>query len=360
MSKIAFVKVKQEKDGVQKAVKRAMELTSWKKYVTGNKIFLKINGISDQLVPGQCTSPWVVETVLKEVKMEFPKAEIKMGDADLAAAKQLNRAAKLWGILDIAEKYNAEFVNISDEETIMQNINGKILKRMLVSKSVLEADTIINLPILKSHCLTKLTCCLKNHWGLIPRGVRHNYHPLVNQVIGDINNYFKKTTYNLVDGTITMEGDAPRTGIPKITNVIFAGNDRVAIDTMAAKFMCLDPRKIDHIKFSEKMGVGSMKYEVIGDKFFTDKFVKARPNKQPIFLLEMNFRKVPILKEIIFKTKFFDVFAWGTRQYNSVIWYNSKGKKMAENVIYNTWYGQEFEKLWNRTGKTGKLPSNKF
>ncbi len=357
MSKVAFVKVKKGKVCVQDAVRKAMKLTEWKKYINGNKFFLKINGISDQLVPGQCTSPWVVESVIQKIKEGFPKAKIKIGDADLAAAKQLNKAAKLWGIIDIAEKYGIEFVNISDEEATMQQINGKILKEMLVSKSVLEADTIINIPIAKSHCLTKLTCCLKNHWGLIPRGVRHNYHLLVNQVIADINNYFKKTTYNVVDGTVTMEGDAPRTGTPKITNVIFAGSDRVAIDTVVAKFMGLEHKKIDHIILSEKMNVGSTKYEIIGDKFYIDKFAKPKPNRQPIFLLEMNFRKVPILRDIMFKTKLFDILAWGATQYNSIIWYNLKGKKMAEKIIYKTQYRKEFENLWEKTGKTGKLPA---
>ena len=35
MSKVAFVKVKHEKNGVQKAVKKSMRLASWKKYMKG-------------------------------------------------------------------------------------------------------------------------------------------------------------------------------------------------------------------------------------------------------------------------------------------------------------------------------------
>jgi hypothetical protein len=74
-SKVAFVKVKHEENGVQKAVIRAMKLANWKRYVRGKKIFVKINGISDQLVPGQCTSPWVIDAVLSELRKEFPKSK---------------------------------------------------------------------------------------------------------------------------------------------------------------------------------------------------------------------------------------------------------------------------------------------
>jgi len=355
MSKVAFVKVKHEKNGVQKAVRKAMNLTHWKRFIKGKNIFVKINGISDQLVPGQCTSPWVIEAVLSELKKEFPNANIKIGDADLAATKQLNRAAKLWGFIDLAENFDAKFVNISDEPMRKVSVDGKILKEFYISKSVEEADTIINLPVAKTHCLTLLTCCLKNHWGLIPRDVRHNYHTVADQVIADINHYFKKTTFNVVDATVSMEGDAPRTGTPKVTDVVLAGHDRVAVDTVVAKFMGFNPDEIHHIKNSEKMNVGEMKYELVGDEFFVTHFKRGRPNIQPIFLLEMNLRKVPILNWLIFKTKLFDFFAWGATQYNVNVWYPFIGKKFAEKIIYKTWYGNEFKELWERTNRTGKL-----
>ncbi|MEM3075954.1 MAG: hypothetical protein QW590_03960, partial [Candidatus Bilamarchaeaceae archaeon] len=68
MSDVVFVKLKSvTKEGVREAVHRAMDMGEWKKYIYGNKIFVKINGISDQLVPGQCTSPWVIDAVLEKL-----------------------------------------------------------------------------------------------------------------------------------------------------------------------------------------------------------------------------------------------------------------------------------------------------
>ena len=352
-SKVIFVKVEHEENGVQKAVKKVMELAQWKNFVKGKKIFVKINGISDQLVPGQCTSPWVIDAVLSEIRKEFPEAEIKMGDANLAAAEQLNRAARIWGFLDLAKKHNVEFVNISEDELAETDIGGKVFHNLLIPKVLLDADCIVNLPVAKTHCLTTITCCLKNHWGMVPR-FRHQYHLVANQAIADINNFFKKTVFNIVDATICMEGDAPRTGMPKIADAVFAGPDRVAIDAAVAKFMGFDPSKIEHLELAEKMGVGSRDYEIFGDEFQSMSF-KPPTNKQPVFFWEMGLRKVPLLNKLIFKTKVFSIFAWLATQYNVVWWYNRYGKKYAKDVIYNTWYENEFKDLWEKTGGTGKL-----
>ena len=347
MSKVAFVRVRHGEKGVQKAVKRAMKLANWRRFVKGRKIFVKINGISDQLVPGQCTSPWVIEGVLEELTKKLPKAKIYMGDANLAAAEQLNRAAKIWGFYEIADRYGVEFVNLSEQPLKKVDFKGKVLREMEVPKILLDVDCIVNLPVAKTHCLTLITCCLKNHWGLLPR-FRHQYHLVANQAIPDVNNFFRKTTFNVVDATIFMEGDAPRTGIPKVCDSIFAGHDRVAIDTAVATFMGFNPQEIEHIKNAEKMGIGEMKFKIIGDKFQTFEFKRPNPSKQPIFLLEMNLRKVPLINKLIFQTKIFDFFAWGATQYNTKVWYNLYGKRYAKQIIYGTWYGKEFKELWER------------
>jgi uncharacterized protein (DUF362 family) len=353
MSKVAFVKVKHEENGVHNAVWKAMELTDWKDYVKGDKIFVKINGISDQLVPGQCTSPWVIDAVLKKLREYKPKAKIYMGDANLAAAEQLEGSAKVWGVMDLAKKYNVEFVNLSKQPVVETEVNGKVLKKLSLPKILLDVDCILNMPVAKAHCLTDITCCLKNHWGLIPR-FRHQFHMIVNDAIADMNNFFRKTTYNVVDATICLEGNAPRTGVPKVCDVIFAGHDRVSIDTAAAKFMGFNP-KIPHILESEKRGVGETKYTIVGDKFYVDEFVKPEANKQPIFFWEMLMRKVPVANYLIFQTPIFRFFAWGATKYNTLWWYNLKGKKYAKEIIFNTWYGEEFKPLWERTGGKGTI-----
>ena len=350
MSKVVFLSIKNvSKEDVQKNVKKAMALGEWKKYIHGPKIFLKINGISDQVVPGQCPSPWVLEAVLQEVRGAYPNAEISLGDANLAAAKQLDKASILWGHRELAEKYGARFVNLSDDTFQEVPIDSKIMTKIPLPKTLLEADTILNIPVMKAHCMSLITCCLKNHWGMIPR-FRHQYHPVYDQFISDINRFFSKTKFNLVDGTVSMEGNAPRTGITKVCSVIFAGNDRVAVDYKVAQYMGFDPKNVKHIWTSERDGVGSTKnIKLVGDKFYVNPFKSPEPDKQPIFYWETRMRKIPGVKQILFDTPVFNLLAEVATFYNTNIWYNKYGKKYMREIM-QTPYAAEFGPIFEKHG----------
>jgi uncharacterized protein (DUF362 family) len=235
MSKVVVTKVNCEPEGVQKAVIKTLEALEWQSLLHGSKVFVKVNLISSEFVPGQCTSPLVLDGLFSALSKH--NCDITFGDADLAAAHQCNKAAEVWGHLKLAEKYGAKFQNLSEDETVKVPINGKIFKELDISRTVIEADSIISVPVLKTHCLTGLTCALKHFWGVVPR-VRHQYHVVVNDAIADINTLVKpKTAFTLVDGTIGMEGNAPRTGKPKVCDMILASTDPVATDAVAAKYM---------------------------------------------------------------------------------------------------------------------------
>lgn len=338
---VLFVKVKQMRGGVQKAVKVAM-LPMWKERVLkGNKVFIKVNLISSEYVPGQCTSPLVLDEVLNELTGRG--YDVTLGDADLAAARQCNKAANVWGHKKLAKKYGARFQNLSEDELIKVRLNGKIFKTLDIPKSVLEADSIVNLPVMKTHCLTGLTCSLKHFWGVVPR-VRHQYHLVVNDAIADITSFLKpKIAYTIIDGTIAMEGNGPRTGVSKVCNVILASTDPVALDALAAEYMGMSTPK--HVKAAAERGVGVLNCTLQGDKFEPNPFILPNPDKQPIFKWEMAFRK-SILKPIMFDTSMFEIFAWIATKYNSFWYYRREGRGYTEKIV-DTWYGQELARFLN-------------
>lgn len=334
MSKVSITKVSYEPMGVQKAVKRALNSIEWRGLLHGKKVFVKVNLISSEFVPGQCTSPLILDGLLSELSKH--DCDITFGDADLAASRQCNKAAKVWGHLKLAKKYDVRFKNLSDDEMIKVAINGKIFKELDVPRTIVEADSIINVPVLKTHCLTKLTCALKHFWGVVPR-VRHQYHLVVDDAIADINTLTRpKLSFNLVDGTIGMEGNAPRTGKPKICDLIFASTDPVATDAAVAKYMGFDVPK--HVRVAAKRGLGSIKYDLIGNELKTYAFEPPSPDQQPIFYFEMGLRKT-FLKSLLFDTPIFDILAWIATKYNTFYYYQRFGKKYAEEIMSSSWYG---------------------
>lgn len=342
MSKVVFLNVEHEPNGVQNAVKRALELLDWKRFVKGKKIFVKVNLISSEFVVGQCTSPLVLDGLF-EVLKNNGFDDVVFGDANLAAAKQCNKAAKVWGHLKLAKKYGFRFQNLSEDEMERVQINGRVFDALDVPRCVLNADSIISIPVMKTHCLTTITCALKHFWGVVPR-VRHQYHLVVDEAIADINQFLKpKVSFILVDGTVCMEGNAPRTGKPKICDKILASYDPVALDATAAKYMDLETPQ--HVKVAAERGLGSINGELIGDEFVPSAFEPAQPNRQPIFFWEMSLRRT-FLKPLLFDTPIFSVLSWIATKYNTFYYYRRYGKKYAEEVM-TTWYGEEIDRLLN-------------
>ncbi len=337
MSRVIYLQVKRD---IKSTVKKAMRLAEWEKsIITDREIFLKVNYMSNQLVPGQCTSPHVLDAILKEITK---KRNVIVGDADLSTASQLMGAAKKWGALDICKKYGVQFVNLSKEKTQRIKVKGEIIKELDIPTILLDKE-IITAPIAKTHYLTGITCSLKNQWGLLPR-FRHQWHPVVNKAIAEINQHFKPR-FAIVDATITMEGNGPRTGIPKITNTIFAGSDLVSVDTAVSRFMGFKNIP-EHIKNCGKKGIGSTNYTIVGDKLRIHKFKKAEWDKQPITLWENRVRRIPIIRELIFNTVLFKIPSFIATKYNTLWWYHLKGKKYTKKIMeQDELYKKEYEKL---------------
>lgn len=326
------------KEAILKAVKEAMEHANWKKYVKGKTVFIKTNLLIKTVIPGQCTSPWVIEGIIKVLKDN--NKTIYIGDANVATTKQVEAAAKNWGIKDLCKKYDVKFINLSKQETKKVEVNGKIFKYVEIPKILTEVDSIITAPILKTHSIPGMTCALKNQWGCLPR-FRQQLHTVVNEAIPEINKALK-VKFAIVDATVCLEGNGPVNGIPKIVNSIFASNDLVAIDAMAADFIGLGKDNIGYIKYAEKIGLGTSEYQIRGDKLKPIKFIPAKINQSPIVNIEMRLRKIPLINNLIFKTAIFKIPAFLASKYNTLYWYNLKGKKLREKILKNNLYKQEF------------------
>ncbi len=343
MSKVVFVKINYNK-GIEQAVKKAMVLGDWEKYIKGKRIFLKINAMGNQFVPGLNTSPFILEAVIRTIKEKRKNAEIIIGDTDLATVKQFWYSVKLWGYDKIAERYNCKIVNLSEEKTVKKKINGEIFEYVEVPKILTKVDSIVTLPVIKTHGITKITCCLKNSWGFLPR-YRHQYHPVADRAIAEMNKAIK-VNFAVVDGSICMEGAGPRTGKPKICDVILAGNDLVAIDYVAARFMGLSPKEVKHIHYAEKLGIGITKnVKICGDKFFCARFEPVKENI--VFRIEKFSRKTAVLRKLFFDTKLFDIISFLVTQYNTKWWYFTTGRKALKEILSHKYYGKIYREFLN-------------
>jgi uncharacterized protein (DUF362 family) len=139
------------------------------------------------------------------------------------------------------------------------SLGGSILSSWDVLSVLFEADRLINLPVVKHHSLSRLTCGIKNHMGLIG-GSRGRLHQEIHPAVVDLAAAFRPTL-TVVDATRVMMRNGPTGGRLEdvaTVNAVAAGPDPVACDAWAARQLGLDPADVGHVVLAQGRGLGSL------------------------------------------------------------------------------------------------------
>lgn len=123
-----------------------------------------------------------------------------------------------------------------------------------------DADVFIDLPALKTHTMTMVTLGVKNLQGILTEADRYLGHrDDLDQHLVDILKV-RKPDLTLVDGLIGMEGmGAGESGTPVDMGLILAGEDVVAVDTVASRVMGIqNPGVVGTTRIAAYDGIGTM------------------------------------------------------------------------------------------------------
>ncbi len=223
----------------------------------GESVLLKPNMAWDRSVEqGANTHPAVVAEVIRLCRQaraaRVVVAEVPVHDAA--------RAAERSGIRRAALEAGAELVLPSDAGFSTVALSGAVLDHWEVFDPMLGADRVINLPVVKDHALTRLTCGLKNWYGLLG-GTRARLHQEIHRSIVDLAAAMRPTL-TVVDATRIMVRGGPTGGRLEdvvATNAVAAGTDPVALDAWGAKLMGVDPADVPYLVIAEGRGLGSIR-----------------------------------------------------------------------------------------------------
>ncbi len=251
----------------------------------GDKILLKPNLLASESAEKSVTThPVVFEaiiSILQEIKEKKNIKKISYGDSP-GIGKGISVAQKS-GISEVAEKLNIEYADFDEPVGISFN-EGIKEKSFTIAKPILEADTIISLPKLKSHALTIMTGAVKNQFGCIPGFRKAEYHLKLpdfddfSTMLLDLNKLINPKLY-IMDGIMAMEGNGPRSGNPKKLNVLLLSSDAIALDYVASQIISFDYNLIPTIKMGFKLGFSNKEnIEIVGDNIES---VKVNDFKKP-------------------------------------------------------------------------------
>lgn len=226
------------------------------------------------------THPALVEAVINLVKDAGGTPQV--GDSPGAFDRGMERYWRITGLRNVCDKLNVELVNFETSGSYHQQINGRDYH---IAKPVLDADLVINLPKIKTHGLTLLTCAVKNLYGTVPGFTKVEYHkdaPQPSKFAEKVVDIYaaNQPCLNIVDGVVGMEGSGPSSGEPKKLGMILAGWDGVAIDSYVTQLLGRDPMKIPTNRIAYENGLGEAelnKIRVIGEAPTIESF-KWPPN----------------------------------------------------------------------------------
>lgn len=251
----------------------------------GDKILLKPNLLASESAEKSVTThPVVFEaiiSILQEIKEKKNIKKISYGDSP-GIGKGISVAQKS-GISEVAEKLNIEYADFDKPVGVSFN-EGIKEKSFTIAKPILESDTIISLPKLKSHALTIMTGAVKNQFGCIPGFRKAEYHLKLpdfddfSTMLLDLNKLINPKLY-IMDGIMAMEGNGPRSGNPKKLNVLLLSSDAIALDYVASQIISFDYNLIPTIKMGFKLGFSNKEnIEIVGDNIES---VKVNDFKKP-------------------------------------------------------------------------------
>jgi uncharacterized protein (DUF362 family) len=245
--------VEQKTVKITRAQNRTLEILEEAVKASGlrgnRKIFVKPNMSHPEYVPGVVTSPALLREVVGLLR--DGAEEVVVGESN-GFNYPCQTAFEKTGIETAVKEAGGTLVNLSEDKLVKVKIeNGIALKELVLPKTVLEADAVVDLALMKTHEFTAYSGAIKNLFGCVPSNKRIYLHPYLNEV------FFKlyailKPRLTVMDARVAVEGNGPTKGKPVQMNLVLTSNDALATDIIASKIMGLNLKEISYLNYIAK------------------------------------------------------------------------------------------------------------
>jgi uncharacterized protein (DUF362 family) len=239
-------------DGSLESIGRAIELSAgFDKLAKNDRVLIKPNitfGGWVEIPPyGMLTTSKMVEGILWKLA-EHGCNNITIGEGTILGALGSNtmRGFKQTGIDRVAKRYGAKLIDINDGPFDYKDLGGI---KVGISKAALEADFLINVPVLKTHAQVKVSLGFKNLKGCLEVSSRKAFHMKGLQHLICLLNQSLQSGLTIIDGIYMLEkGPDTMMGVARRKNLIIASRDAFACDCVGATILGFEPSQIDYLR----------------------------------------------------------------------------------------------------------------
>jgi uncharacterized protein (DUF362 family)/NAD-dependent dihydropyrimidine dehydrogenase PreA subunit len=205
---------------------------------------------------GHTTNPDLVRAVVHACLDR--NAKVVVGDNPGGMNRNSRNVADKTGILDASEGC---FTPIS--QRVVEKSGVETGFSLVVSKAVLDADYIINLPKFKTHLLMMISGALKNVYGYVAGACKARLHvqavtpEMFAKVICDIHEV-RPPDLHIMDAITAIEGNGPcHGGHQREVGQLLASTDPLAMDWAMARMTGADPDKLPAQNQARARGLGN-------------------------------------------------------------------------------------------------------
>jgi uncharacterized protein (DUF362 family) len=307
--------------------------------------------------PGANTVPWQLEGAIQALQTNGLCDLVAMHNNTVVTDPYLG--GRLLKLKDIYSKYNIEEHYNNDPQDLKwveyhpkarMQVLDEIYSKGIYIPEYMFGKNIVHLPTLKTHIYTTTTGAMKNAFGGLLSTKRHYTHSVIHKTLVDLLNIQKEIhpgIFAFMDGTTAGSGPGPRTMIPHVKNLILASADQVAIDAVGAKIMGFDPMSIGYIRYAHEQGLGCGRIEEIeirgadiSEINFGFKVGHNLVSAGAMFW----FSPLKFMQKLLFHTPLVYIFVFSSAAYHDTFWYRFKGKKIYNNWLNTTEWGELLKK----------------
>ena len=217
------------------------------------KIFIKPNMSHPEYVPGVVTDPELLRQLVSLLR--DTAEEVTVGESNgfnYPCATAFDKT----GIEAAVKTAGGTVVNLSEDKLVKVKFPrcGNV-KELILPKTILEADAVVDVALMKTHEFAMFSGAIKNLFGCVPDNRRIFMHPYLGEVF-----YRLYTILNpkltVMDARVALEGNGPTKGDPVNMNLMLTSNDALAVDLVASRIMGLTLKEIRYLDFiAEKEGL---------------------------------------------------------------------------------------------------------
>lgn len=208
---------------------------------------------------GIITHPLVVKALVAALKEQGARVQV----GDNPGIRGYGRMGKLAKETGLEAALGEDWVNLAASPRRVP-IKSRFLEETSISSEVIDCDLLISMPKFKTHVGTLVTGAIKNSFGFLVGGEKARMHAVASRFrdFGELMvDIYQLRVPDLVvmDAVTAMQGNGPSCEDIRPLGKIIASRNGVAVDTLMAEMMGLDPADVPLLVTAGERGLGPVR-----------------------------------------------------------------------------------------------------